>query len=251
MDASQCKPGEKLVTTTNASDGLVVEQLTIAFGSNAIVQDLDLTVPRGRSAAIQGRSGSGKSTLLAAFMGMIKPKHGTIQLNGAPITGLTRTGAAHFRANHIGVVFQHAELLPELTALENIILPGFLAGRAARPTEQRARELLALVGVPNSATPAGRLSGGERQRVAVARAMVSNPEMILADEPTGSLDAELRDGVASILFDLPQATGCSLVVVTHDPAVARLADHSLELTAGALCPAGLRASNADAGRPTG
>jgi len=147
---------------------------------------------------------------------------------------------AQMRRRHLGIVFQAGELLPSLTAVENVALPLLLDGGQWAAAEGSARRLLDELGVDQGShdLPAGDLSGGERQRTAVARAMVNEPELLVADEPTGALDAQTRDEVADLLFSLPKARGCALVVVTHDPVIAARADEHFDLVAGALSAGG-------------
>lgn len=216
---------------------LEVSGLTCRVPGRLLFEDVAFAVNGGASVAVTGRSGSGKSTLLACLLGMFRPAAGRVCVVGTEVTRLSRSELARFRARTVGMVFQHAELLPELTALENVMLPALLAGESVDAVSARAGTLLDQLGVADGETKAIDLSGGERQRVAVARALVNRPALLLADEPTGSLDAELRDTAAGALFALPSTTGCALVVVTHDPAVARRADVRLRFSEGRLVPA--------------
>lgn len=212
---------------------MTVAEVTHAFGRTPVLHGVDLTIHPGTTTAIQGRSGSGKSTLLSIMMGLLVPTSGRVTLNGRGFSNASRTERARMRAQSVGVVFQHAELLEELTALQNVVLPAMLAGTNPSAADERARELLDELSVPaDRATSV--LSGGERQRVGVARALINSPRLVLADEPTGALDAELRDTAASLIFSLPPRTGCALVVVTHDPAVASLADRQFFMDEGRL-----------------
>jgi lipoprotein-releasing system ATP-binding protein len=224
------------MTDGTAHEAVEVENLTVSYGRVVALSDLRLRVPVGGSLAVTGRSGSGKSTLLATLLGLIPPTRGTARIHGTDIARLGRSSQAAFRARHVGMVFQDGELLPELSALENVAVPALLP---SRDPDQRgaalanARELLATLDVPQT-TLARHLSGGERQRAALARALVNDPTVILADEPTGSLDTELRDVAADLLFSTAKARGCALVVVTHDPAIAERADQTVRLGAGAM-----------------
>jgi ABC-type lipoprotein export system ATPase subunit len=193
----------------------------------------DLTVPAGRSVSVTGPSGSGKSTLLMCLMGLIRPASGRVEVMGEDLARLSSRALAAHRRRHIGMVFQFGELLPELTPVENVMIASLLAGAPADTARSRAQELLDGLGVPHR-TATHDLSGGERQRVAVARALVNTPELLLADEPTGSLDGEHREAVADLLFSTPREHGCALIVVTHDPAVASRADVRLHLHEGRL-----------------
>jgi ABC-type lipoprotein export system ATPase subunit len=209
-----------------------VTGLSHAFGNRHVLRDVTLHVPAGQSVAITGSSGSGKTTLLSCMLGLIRPRTGTVHLAGVDITRLSRRQRAILRSSHVGMVFQHGELVPYLTAEENVALPALMAGRNPAALA-RARELLAELGV-TGATLAGDLSGGEVQRAALARALINDPTIIFADEPTGSLDADLRDAAAERLFTIPKQRECALVVVTHDPAVAERADITLHLHEGTL-----------------
>jgi ABC-type lipoprotein export system ATPase subunit len=177
----------------------------------------------GKSIAILGPSGSGKSTLLSLALGLIKPQAGTIEVDGQNLTTLSRRRLAHVRARSVGMVFQFAELLPELSPAENVALAAMLAGRSDSTVDVEVDRLLSDLGVPQAAT-VSTLSGGERQRTAVARALINRPRLLLADEPTGSLDEENRNLVADMIFGLPVRYDCGLLVVTHDKTVAERAD---------------------------
>lgn len=209
-----------------------VQHLTHRFGKREVLHDVTFAVPAGSSVAIAGASGSGKSTLLACLMGLIDPTEGTVLLSGQDIHRLSRRDRARYRAEHLGVVFQRGELLPALSAEENVLLPGMLSGVGKEVTE-RSRQLLASLDVP-ATTLARDLSGGETQRTALARALAGDPGLVLADEPTGALDAEMRDTAADRLFGECRERGATLVLVTHDPAVAARADRRLGLHEGRL-----------------
>ncbi|MFD5559075.1 ABC transporter ATP-binding protein [Kitasatospora griseola] len=199
---------------------------------------VDLALSVNESVAISGPSGSGKSTLLMAALGLVRPDAGEVWVDGVDITKLRSQALARHRRNHIGVVFQSGELLPELTPLENVALAALLSGQSRGEAYTAAASLLEGLGVPHQGTPTGRLSGGERQRTAVARALVNKPGLLLADEPTGALDSRNRDSVCDLLFTVPERWGCALLVVTHDQTVADRADRQLVLTDGQLGVAG-------------
>ncbi|WP_354641655.1 ABC transporter ATP-binding protein [Kitasatospora camelliae] len=213
---------------------LVVTAASYRIGDRTLLDGLDLTVESGTSVAVTGPSGSGKSTLLMCALGLITPDSGRVSVAGTDVTALSPRRRAHHRRDHIGVVFQFGELLPELSPVENVVLAGLLAGQSRNTAVAQARELLDELGVPADRTSTGRLSGGERQRVAVARALINRPALLLADEPTGALDQATRDHVCDLLFALPRTHGCALVVVTHDGTVADRADRRLELRGGVL-----------------
>jgi putative ABC transport system ATP-binding protein/lipoprotein-releasing system ATP-binding protein len=206
----------------------------------SLLDGVDLTVAPGESVAVTGPSGSGKSTLLMCLLGLVKPQAGTITAGGQELTALGSARLAQARRRTLGMVFQFGELLPELSPVENVALPVLLDGGGAQDAYRRAAELLADLGVPSGSTPTGLLSGGERQRTAVARALITNPRVLLADEPTGALDPEAKDAVAELLFTSARERGCALLLVTHDPAVAERADRRHELRGGVLAQAGVR-----------
>lgn len=194
----------------------------------------DLSVASGQSVVVTGPSGSGKSTLLMCLLGLAQPKGGRIIIAGQDITRMRVARIAKHRRDAIGMVFQFAELLPELSPVENVALAALLAGRGRKDAFHRAEELLDELGVPSHGTATADLSGGERQRAAVARALINEPALLLADEPTGALDEENRDSVGTLLFSLPKRWNCGLLVVTHDHTVAARADEHLELRQGKL-----------------
>jgi putative ABC transport system ATP-binding protein len=181
---------------------------------------VNLTVAEGEALAITGPSGSGKSTLLNLVSGLDRPSSGTVAVGGGRIDNLGETALARFRRDRIGMVFQFFHLLDDLTVLDNVLLPAQLAGAPRRTSAQRAQELLEALGIArHSGAHPGRLSGGERQRVAVARALINKPALLLADEPTGALDTASGLEVRELLLDLHRS-GQSLVLVTHDLALA-------------------------------
>jgi putative ABC transport system ATP-binding protein len=210
----------------------VVQDVT---GSLTILDDINLTIGAGETAAIIGASGSGKSTLLGLLAGLDVPTRGSVRIFGDDLFSLDEDGRAALRAARIGFVFQSFQLLPHLTALENVLLPLELTGRApagASPT-QTARDLLGRVGLSERLAHYPKyLSGGEQQRVALARAFVLTPPLLLADEPTGSLDAATGEGVIELMFELNRERGSTLVLVTHDPDIARRCGRQVELHAG-------------------
>ncbi|MGW4564731.1 ABC transporter ATP-binding protein [Streptomyces sp. NPDC004561] len=222
---------------------LALRGLRYEVADRVLLDGADLEVSPGESVAVLGPSGSGKSTLLGCALGLIQPSSGSVHVAGADVTRMRRRALERHRSNHIGVVFQFGELLPELTPVENVALAALLAGTGTRQAYDKAEELLVELGVPVTGVPTGRLSGGERQRAAVARALMNEPALLLADEPTGALDSVTRDTVADLLFSVPRRWDCALVVVTHDVEVARRADRHLELRQATLMPyaAGSRA----------
>jgi len=204
-------------------------------GRLTILHGLDLCVKHGEAVAILGASGSGKSTLLGLLAGLDQPTQGGVWLTGQDLTGLDEDGRAALRSGRVGFVFQDFQLLPTLTALENVLLPLELAGVAqAGPI---ARAALERVGLAARATHYPRqLSGGEQQRVAIARAFAPRPAILFADEPTGNLDQETGEQVTDLLLDLRNAAGAALVLVTHDAHLASRCDRRLAMRAGHLEP---------------
>ncbi len=201
-----------------------------AGGTLSILDDINFSVPVGAALAITGSSGSGKSTLLGLLAGLDVPSTGTVVLSGNDLSALDEDGRARLRAEHVGFVFQSFQLLPHLTALENVMLPLELAGKPARVA---AEAMLARVGLQDRLHHYPRtLSGGEQQRVSLARAFVVEPALLFADEPTGSLDATTGDKVIELMFTLHRESGTTLVLVTHDPALAARCNQQLVLTAG-------------------
>ncbi|QSB05120.1 ABC transporter ATP-binding protein [Natronoglycomyces albus] len=218
----------------NTSPVLSVSDLCLTLGERTIFTSADLTVNAGESLAILGPSGSGKSSLLSVILGLISPTSGQVVIDGTALTDLRGDALANLRASAVGMVFQFGEILPELTPAENVALPALLNPRPdALDPYERAASLLETLGVVTTA-PTAHLSGGERQRVAVARALINAPRLILADEPTGALDEKTRDQVASILFELPVSHHCGLLTVTHDLNVASRADRIVQIVDGRL-----------------
>jgi putative ABC transport system ATP-binding protein len=215
----------------------VGKQVSSPEGTLAILADVTLSIARGESVAIVGASGAGKSTLLALLAGLDAPTSGRTWLAGHELTALDEDGRAAVRARHVGFVFQSFHLVPSLTALENVMLPLELARRSE--ARSAAREVLARVGLGERLGHYPRqLSGGEQQRVAIARAFVAQPDVLFADEPTGNLDAATGERIMDLLFGLNQATRTTLVLVTHDRALAGRCDRVIRLEAGRLAAAG-------------
>lgn len=205
------------------------------LGGRQLLAGLDLRVERSEVVAIVGPSGSGKTTLLNVIAGVRTPDEGEVRITARSFTGLDDDARAAHRLRHIGMVFQFGELLPELTVLENVALPARLAGTGRLEAEGTAASWLDRLGVGSlAAARPVTLSGGEVQRVAIARALATGPEVVLADEPTGSLDEVTGQIVVETLVGAVRSSGCALVLVTHDPEVARHADRTCALESGAL-----------------
>ncbi|WP_338684653.1 ABC transporter ATP-binding protein [Streptomyces acidiscabies] len=228
-----------MTQTPSLEDGLRIEGLNYKIEDRVLLNNVDLTVAPGESAAITGPSGSGKSTLLMCVLGLIKPDSGTITAGGHRLTGLLPSALAKTRRRHLGMVFQFGELLPELTPVENVALPMLLDGADQHQAYRSATALLEELDVPHDTTLTGMLSGGERQRTAVARALIAQPSVLLADEPTGALDPKARENVADQLFRICHERHCALLVVTHDPSIADRATRAFQLQESTLIPADL------------
>lgn len=214
----------------------VTKRVSDATGSLTILDDIDFTLQERESAAIVGASGSGKSTLLALIAGLDVPTEGTVRLAGNDLFALDEDARAALRAQKLGFVFQSFQLLGNRTALENVMLPLELAG--VREARSQATEMLRRVGLGERLRHYPKLlSGGEQQRVALARAFVVRPAVLLADEPTGSLDFATGETVMQLMFDLNREAGTTLVMVTHDRAIAARCDRQLHIEAGRLLPA--------------
>jgi putative ABC transport system ATP-binding protein len=209
----------------------ITKQVSSPEGTLTILAEVDLSVAAGETVAIIGASGAGKSTLLALLAGLDEPSSGKIWLNGAELTALNEDGRAAVRARHVGFVFQSFHLVPSLTAIENVMLPLELVGR--RNAREAAHEVLTKVGLaPRRQHYPRQLSGGEQQRVAIARAFVTRPALLFADEPTGNLDAATGERIIELLFDLNREAQTTLVVVTHDQAIAQRCGRTIRIDAG-------------------
>ncbi|MFM9701046.1 ABC transporter ATP-binding protein [Streptomyces europaeiscabiei] len=208
--------------------------LTCRTPDRVLFSEAELSVRAGESVAVMGASGSGKSTLLACVLGLGTPSAGEVRVDGEAVGRLSRRSLAQLRRDKVGMVFQHGELLPELSPLENVALAALLGGQPRAAAYDKAARILGELGVPADAQSTATLSGGERQRTAVARALVNDPLLLLADEPTGALDTGLRDTVADLLYALPGERGCALLIVTHHPRLAARADAVATLADGRL-----------------
>ncbi|PVE11312.1 ABC transporter ATP-binding protein [Streptomyces scopuliridis] len=224
------------MTTDHASSQRVVVRLDGVrkeYGDTKALDGMSLEIRAGDAVAVMGPSGCGKSTLLNMVAGLDRPASGTVEVNGQDLGELNETGLALFRRRHIGMIFQFFNLLDDLPALDNVALAGQLTGTSARQARRRALELLDELGVAGRKdTYPAALSGGERQRVAVARALMNRPALLLADEPTGALDSRSGEQVMDLLIDLNQI-GQTLLIVTHDPQLAtRCAGRLIEVADG-------------------
>ncbi|MBR2423653.1 MAG: ABC transporter ATP-binding protein [Tidjanibacter sp.] len=212
-----------------------VENLHKRYGSLEVLKGVSLEIGRGEVVAIVGPSGAGKTTLLHAIGALSDFDEGRIVVDGVDVGSLGSDAAADFRNKCIGLVFQFHYLLPEFSALENVCIPGLIAGRPHAEVEAEAKELLAVVGLTDrlSHKPA-QLSGGEQQRVAIARALINKPRLLLADEPSGNLDMRTRNEIHNLFFELRDRLGLTVVVVTHDSDLAAMSDRRLTIVDGEL-----------------
>jgi putative ABC transport system ATP-binding protein len=213
------------------AEGLI-KQVTDATGTLTILDRVDFSIAAGETVAITGSSGSGKSTLLGLLAGLDLPSSGTVKLAGKDLYALDEDDRARLRARHVGFVFQAFQLLPHLTALENVMLPLELAGRNARDPAIRMLERVGLAARLNHYPRT--LSGGEQQRVSLARAFVVEPDLLFADEPTGSLDSATGDAVIDLMFELHRERNTTLLLVTHDPRLAHRCGRQLVIASGRL-----------------
>ncbi len=212
-----------------------IKKITKSFGSLQVLKGIDLHIDKGEIVSIVGPSGAGKTTLLQIIGTLDRPDSGTVHIDSVDVTTLSQKALSDFRNRRLGFVFQFHQLLPEFTALENVMIPAFIAGTARRQAKARAEELLQFMGLRDRADhkPA-QLSGGEKQRVAVARALVNSPSVILADEPSGSLDTKNKQELHQLFFDLREKFGQTFIIVTHDEQLATLTDRTIHMRDGLL-----------------
>lgn len=216
-------------------DMIEIKGIRKSFGQLEVLKGIDLHIGRGEVVSIVGPSGAGKTTLLQIIGTLDSADEGEVTVDGVNIRSLNARRLADFRNRHIGFVFQFHQLLPEFTALENVMIPAFIAGTSHGKAKKRAMELLEFMGLAERANhkPA-EMSGGEKQRVAVARALVNNPAVILADEPSGSLDSRNKEELHRLFFDLRDRFGQTFVIVTHDESLARITDRTIAMKDGIL-----------------
>lgn len=212
-----------------------VRNLTKSFGSLQVLRGVNLSVERGEVISIVGPSGAGKTTLLQLIGALDTPDGGSIMFDGRALGAMNGAQLAKFRNAHIGFVFQFHQLLPEFTAIENVAIPALIAGRSLAEANKEAMELLALMGLADRAHhKPSQLSGGENQRVAVARALVNRPDVILADEPSGSLDSRNKEELHRLFFDLSDKFGQTFIIVTHDEGLAAVTDRTIRMVDGVV-----------------
>ena len=221
---------EEAQTTLDMID---IKGITKSFGSLQVLKGIDLHINKGEIVSIVGPSGAGKTTLLQIIGTLDKPDSGTVTIDGTDTGSLSAGKLSSFRNHNIGFVFQFHQLLPEFTALENIMIPGLIAHRKQSELKEQAMKLLQFMGLEGRAGhKPNELSGGEKQRVAVARALINNPAVILADEPSGSLDTKNKMELHQLFFDLRDKLGQTFVIVTHDEELAKLTDRIIHLEDG-------------------
>lgn len=212
-----------------------IKNITKNFGKLQVLKGIDLHIDKGEIVSIVGPSGAGKTTLLQIMGILDKPNTGTVEINGVNVSKLSETKISKFRNKQLGFVFQFHQLLPEFSAIENIMIPAFISGVKYKEAKLKAEELLKFMGIEQRANnKPNQLSGGEKQRVAVARALINNANIILADEPSGSLDTKNKKELHQLFFDLRDKFGQTFVIVTHDEALAKITDRTIHLQDGVI-----------------
>ncbi|MBE6308106.1 MAG: ABC transporter ATP-binding protein [Bacteroidales bacterium] len=212
-----------------------IKDITKNFGDLQVLRGVNLHIGKGEVISIVGPSGAGKTTLLQLVGTLDKPTSGSILFNGKELCRMSDGELATFRNRHIGFVFQFHQLLPEFTALENVMMPALIAGRNRKEVEKEAMELLAVMGLKERAThKPSEMSGGENQRVAVARALINRPDVVLADEPSGSLDSKNKEELHKLFFELRDRYGQTFLIVTHDEGLAAITDRTIRMVDGVV-----------------
>ncbi|MBQ3244057.1 MAG: ABC transporter ATP-binding protein [Bacteroidaceae bacterium] len=220
-----------------------IKDLKKKFGNLEVLKGVNLKIEKGEVISIIGPSGAGKTTLLQLIGTLDKPTSGTILFNGEDLSKMGSNKLSTFRNKHIGFVFQFHQLLPEFTALENITIPALIAGRKRKEAEAEAMELLRIMGLEERADhKPSELSGGENQRVAVARALINHPDVILADEPSGSLDSKNKEELHRLFFSLRDKFGQTFIIVTHDEGLASYTDRTIKMVDGVVEEDGVKIS---------
>lgn len=212
---------------------IVAKEIRKSFGDLQVLKGIDFSAEKSEVVAIMGTSGAGKSTLLQILGTLSTPDSGSVLIDGTDVFGLSGKALAEFRNKKIGFVFQFHHLLPEFTAIENVMIPAFIAGRSRKDARTVAKTLLEDLGIGERINhKPSELSGGEQQRVAIARALINNPSVIFADEPSGNLDTKTKEEIHRLFFDLRDKYGQTIVIVTHDPSLAAMSDRSLFMRDG-------------------
>ena len=212
-----------------------LEGITKSFGSFQVLKGIDLEINKGEIVSIVGPSGAGKTTLLQIMGTLDEPDAGTVQIDGTVVSRMKEKELSAFRNKNIGFVFQFHQLLPEFTALENVMIPALIAGVSSKEANDRAMKILDFMGLVDRAShKPNELSGGEKQRVAVARALINDPAVILADEPSGSLDTHNKEDLHQLFFDLRDRLGQTFVIVTHDEGLAKITDRTVHMVDGMI-----------------
>lgn len=212
-----------------------LEGITKSFGTLQVLKGIELEIEKGEVVSIVGPSGAGKTTLLQIMGTLDEPDAGSICIADTVVSRMKEKELSAFRNKHIGFVFQFHQLLPEFTAIENVMIPAFIAGISTREANARAAEILEFMGLADRALhKPNELSGGEKQRVAVARALINNPAVILADEPSGSLDTHNKEELHQLFFDLRNRLGQTFVIVTHDEGLAKITDRTIHMVDGVI-----------------
>lgn len=214
---------------------ITIENIHKRFGSLEVLKGISLHVKRGELVSIVGASGAGKTTLLQIMATLSRPDEGSLSIDGVALEKLNDEALSRFRNQKVGIVFQFHHLLPEFSALENVTIPALIAGRSRQEAETEARRLLQMLGLEDRADhKPSQLSGGEQQRVSIARALINQPAVLFADEPSGNLDSQNRDEIHRLFFELKEKFGQTIVLVTHDEKLASMGDRCIRIVDGCV-----------------